>query len=68
MNEEQKKAKRDQLEKTIINWILSVIAIIFICAIVYGLAWAAKHGSYNMWYEDMVRGTINEMVKNSCIK
>jgi len=37
-------------------------------ALVVGLYWLAKHGSYWLWYEDMVKETIQEMVKTEALK
>jgi hypothetical protein len=35
-----------------------VLAALFI----WGASWLAKHGSYAIWYEDMVKETVREMV------
>jgi len=40
--------------------------VIFLC-IMWGLYDLAKHVSYNLWYEDMVKETIKEMVKSGCL-
>jgi hypothetical protein len=43
------------------------LVILFIIALflLYSLA---KHGSYALWYEDMVKETIQEMVKGDALK
>ena len=38
-------------------------AFLLVCGFIFGMWWLAKHGSYFLWYEDMVQGTIREMVK-----
>lgn len=38
-----------------------------VCLIV-GMYWLAKNGSYWLWYEDMVKETIREMVKQEALK
>ena len=50
------------------NYILGIAAIIGICAFIYGMAWLFKHGSYWLFYEDMVKETIQEMVKQESLK
>lgn len=45
------------------NIIIGVIAIIGVCFIVYSFYWLAKTVSYKFFYEDMVKQTIQEMVK-----
>lgn len=37
-------------------------------AIIYGTYWVGKTVSYSIFYEDMVQGTIKELVKTKCIK
>ena len=51
--------------KTLILYLAGAIAI---CAFLYGAYWLAKHGSYWLWYDDMVRETIREMVKQEALK
>lgn len=41
---------------------------ILICAFIYGAYWVAKNGSYWLWYEDMVKDTVREMVKQESLK
>lgn len=43
--------------------VLGIFALIALCIVVYGCYWVIKHISYNLMYEDMVRETIIEMVK-----
>lgn len=42
-------------------------AVIF-CLLIYGTWWLTKHGSYWLWYEDMVKSTVREMVKKEALK
>ena len=51
--------------RTVALYFLGVLAI---CAFLYGAYWLAKNGSYWLWYEDMVKGTIREMVKQEALK
>lgn len=51
--------------KTIVMWTAALVAIGFV---LYGSYWLAKHGSYALWYEDMVKETIREMVKPEYLK
>lgn len=46
--------------KNIITWLMLIVAS---CALLYGMYWLAKTCSYFFFYEDMVQGTIREMVK-----
>jgi hypothetical protein len=43
------------------------VAAIAICALLYGAFWLAKNGSYWLWYEDMVKETIREMVRQESL-
>lgn len=54
-----------KLTKQILFW--SVVAVV-ICSVIYFFYWIAKAGSYAFFYEDMVRGTIEEMVKAGSLK
>lgn len=45
------------------NFGLFVVFAIGFCLFLYGAYWVAKHGSYYLWYEDMVKATVQEMVK-----
>lgn len=51
--------------KTITAWI---IAIVFVLTLMYSCFWLAKHGSYMLFYEDMVRETIKEIVNEGALK
>ncbi len=51
--------------KTVMLYLLGAVAI---CAFLYGAYWLAKNGSYWLWYEDMVKDTIREMVKQEAMK
>lgn len=39
-----------------------------IACLLFGMYWLAKNGSYWLWYEDMVKETIREMVKQEALK
>jgi len=45
-----------------------IVGIIVFCFFIYGAYWAAKTISYKIFYEDMVRTTIVEMVKPNTLK
>lgn len=45
-----------------------IAALFFICFIIYGVFWIAKHGSYYWWYEDLVKQTIKQTVKIEAIR
>jgi len=45
-----------------------ILGLIAIGAIIYGAYWLAKHGSYWLWYEDLVKATIVEIVKQEALK
>jgi hypothetical protein len=45
---------------------ISLMALIGL--LLFGAYWLAKHGSYWLWYEDMVKDTIVEMVKQEALK
>ena len=47
---------------------LYLLGAVLICAFLYGAYWVAKNGSYWLWYEDMVKGTVREMVKQEALK
>jgi hypothetical protein len=42
--------------------------IIAVIAFVAGMWWLAKHGSYWLWYEEMVINTIKDTVKPEFLK
>jgi hypothetical protein len=42
--------------------------IILIPFAIYGAFWVAKHGSYWLFYEDMVQENIRELVKPEALK
>lgn len=46
----------------------SIVGIVLTFALIYFTYWVAKHGSYWLWYEDMVKQTITEMVKPEALK
>lgn len=51
--------------KSVLLWIAGIALI---GAFLFGSFWLAKHGSYALWYEDMVKETIREMVKQESLK
>jgi len=44
------------------------IAIILVCLFTYSMYFGLKHGSYWLFYEDMVKQTIQEVVKSESLK
>ena len=54
--------------RTMKTMMLRTIVVITICVFLYGAYWLTKHGSYWLWYEDMVKNTIREMVKQDALK
>jgi predicted acyltransferase len=42
---------------------MSLLALLISATIIYGCYWVAKSVSYAIFYEDMVRATVSEMVK-----
>jgi len=48
--------------------LIFVLGIILTCAVIYGLYWIAKTGSYFFFYEAMVQETIREIVKPEYLK
>jgi nitrogen fixation-related uncharacterized protein len=50
------------------KFMLILLTIIIVCVFLYGMFWLAKNGSYFLWYEDMVKDTIREMVKAEALK
>lgn len=53
---------------TMKNLGMFVIVIIGGFMFLYGVYWVAKHGSYWLWYDDMVKTTVQEMVKPEALK
>ena len=51
--------------KEIAMW---VVTAALIRAVLIGAYWLAKRGSYWLWYEDMVKETIQEMVKAEALR
>lgn len=45
-----------------------IVGVIMTMALIYGMYWLMKHGSYWWWYEDLVKGTIKEMVDPQYLK
>lgn len=59
---------RNILKNTKGNVAGGIIGFILGCCLIYGIYWLAKTVSYNLFYEDMVRQTITEMVKKDSLK
>lgn len=47
---------------------LSVLSIVAFCFFIYGSYWVAKTFSYKIFYEDMVKETVVEMVDGKYLK
>ena len=45
-----------------------LFAIAVMCAALYGWWWLLKNGSYWLWYEDLVKETIREVVRQEALK
>jgi len=45
-----------------------VTGIVVSCIALYGMYWVVKTVSYSIFYEDMVKNTIVEMVKKDSLK
>lgn len=41
---------------------------VLICLLAYGVFWLAKHGSYYLWYEDLVQETVREMIDPAALR
>ena len=54
--------------KAIKDILITVGILLLICAFIYGCYWIAKTVSYQIFYKDMVRETITEMVKPEALK
>jgi len=50
------------------HWIKLTISFIALLVCIYGTYWVTKTVSYSIFYEDMVKATITEMVKDECRK
>jgi len=51
--------------KNVLIWI-AILATV--CLLIWGGWWLAKTVSYKLWYEDMVKETITEMIKPEALK
>lgn len=47
---------------------ISIAALALIGGIIYGCYWAAKTVSYQVFYEDMVQQTVQEMVRPESLR
>lgn len=55
--------------KEILTWVaLFYVGTITSIGLIYGFSWLAKIGSYNLFYKDMVRQTVIEMVSPEALK
>jgi len=50
------------------KFLLYIVALVCVAAMVYGSYWVAKTVSYTIFYEDMVKDTVRQMVKDECLK
>jgi predicted acyltransferase len=48
--------------------LLILVVIIYVVLFIYGMYWIAKTVSYKVFYKDMVRATITEMVKPGSLR
>lgn len=47
---------------------VGIVSIAFSLLMIYGIYWVTKTGSYWLFYEDMVKQTVIEMVKPEALK
>ena len=47
---------------------LGALGLALICVFIYGCYFVAKNVSYSLFYEDMVRQTVQEMVNEKSLK
>lgn len=47
---------------------LYIVAALAFCVLLYGAFWLAKNISYTLFYNDMVKATVTEMVKREALK
>lgn len=45
------------------NILLIIAGVVAFCALMWGMYWVVKTGSYFFFYESMVHETVREMVK-----
>lgn len=60
--------KRQKNVKIFVTFVTVVVTIILIPLLIWIMANTAKYLSYEWFYEDMVKETIQEMVKDSALK
>lgn len=53
--------------KTVKSALLIIPIVGIVIFLIYGFYWAGKNISYNFFYESLVKETINETVKQSCL-
>ncbi len=58
---------KKSLQNTMFTGII-IGGVVVVAFFIYGCYWAAKTVSYNVFYEDMVRDSIVEMVKPEALK
>jgi hypothetical protein len=46
----------------------AILGTAIICLIIYGFYWIVKTVTYTIFYEDMVKATITEMVKQVALR
>ncbi|MEJ2043668.1 MAG: hypothetical protein P8X74_03775 [Reinekea sp.] len=55
------------MKTKIFGFLIGVVAALATGIIFYGCFWVAKNVSYSIFYQDMVKQTIHETIKNECI-
>jgi hypothetical protein len=50
-----------------LKFLSGVLGIILFCSVVFSTYWLAKTISYKLFYRDMVRAEISEMINNHMI-
>ena len=56
------------MDKTITEACMYIVGLFIGFAFLYGAYWLLKNGSYWLWYEEMVKETIKELVKTEALK
>jgi hypothetical protein len=59
--------EKEEREKKVV-WLAVLLGLPLFLLILYGSYWAYKNTSYSVWYEDMVKQTVAEMVKPEALK
>lgn len=56
------------MKDNLIYAVISIICLIATAGLIYGAFRLTKSISYSVFYADLVRDTISEMVKQGCLK